>query len=565
MTDSPEQQIRDLFGQAGPETNFALSRESRNDIGNAKRLIRRFGIDLLWVKDLGWHVWSGKHWDRERGERAAQQRAHDVARLILDEAAAAEAAGPTRDKDGELLELPGDFTKRIQSLRAWSNASGNMRHVTGMLSAAAPDLACDRAELDADPLLFNLENGTLVLSPDGSAALRPHSRRDRITMVAPVTYDPGAGCPKFEEWLRFILPDPADAEEDGEHRNEGDIRGLLKRFFGYSLTGSTALQVALLFCGVGANGKSTLVNVLRGIFGPYAQTLPVETLLDQDRKGGSEASPDIARLPSKRLALASEPEKKSRLSTAKLKQFTGGEPIVARELHKGFFEFQPSFKVVMSFNDRPSVPAQDDGTWRRMLLIMFMQKIPKEQRRERFEDELLKEASGILNWLIAGYRDWRAGGLRVPEGVRAATETYRNDNDPLGQFISVCCLPPDDLDKMRGPDGTLPDERASHLYAAYRLWCEEAVTDAMSKRIFGLKLGDKGYGKKHSGGTVYQGIALTTEWQAKAIELVNREAERAQGLGRWGRSRGDHLGGGDAAADDAAVRAGAYDRPAPGD
>ena len=84
--------------------------------------------------------------------------------------------------------------------------------------------------------------------------------------------------------MEFVLPDP---DGGGPEPVEGAMRGLLKRFSGYCLSGSAALQVAPLFRGTGANGKSTLVNVMRGIFGAYAQTLPVETLLVNDRKGGA--------------------------------------------------------------------------------------------------------------------------------------------------------------------------------------------------------------------------------------------------------------------------------------
>lgn len=554
--------IRDLFGKAEPETDLSLSRLQRNDTGNAKRLIRRFGRDLIWVKDLGWHCWSGQHWDQEGGESEAQQRAQETARLILDEARAAEADGRLKDREtGEFVETEKQFRERIDGLRGWSTTSGMTPRIRGMLEQAQPELERARRELDADPWLFNLENGSLVLNPDGTVTLRKHDRRNLATRVAPVVYDPKATCPRFIQWMEFVLPDPDDG---GAEPVEGAMRGLLKRFFGYCLSGSTALQVAPLFCGTGANGKSTLVNVMRGIFGAYAQTLPVETLLENDRKGGADASPDVARMPGVRLALASEPEKKARMSTSKLKQFTGGEPIVARQLYGAFFEFHPAFKMVLSFNDRPSVPAQDDGTWRRLLLIMFDQKIPKEQRRERFELELLVEASGILNWLIQGYADWRAKGLQVPEGVRAATEAYRDDNDPIGEFLGECCLNAAGLADYEAQHREQPVERANMLYAAYELWCADTAADPISKRVFGLRLRDKGYAKGHSNGVVYQNIRLTDAWEEKARGLLERQTSRLYGR-LPGAGAGDGRGRRDESTDDMAVRTGAVPDPAPGE
>ena len=61
-----------------------------------------------------------------------------------------------------------------------------------MLEQAQPKLERARRELDADLWLINLENGSLVLNPDGTVTLRKHDRRNLATRVAPVAYDPKA-------------------------------------------------------------------------------------------------------------------------------------------------------------------------------------------------------------------------------------------------------------------------------------------------------------------------------------------------------------------------------------
>jgi hypothetical protein len=48
----------------------------------------------------------------------------------------------------------------------------------------------------------------------------------------------------------------------------------LSRFAGYCLTGLTSEQAWFMFYGGTASGKSTLINVLRGLLGPYALALP---------------------------------------------------------------------------------------------------------------------------------------------------------------------------------------------------------------------------------------------------------------------------------------------------
>ncbi len=82
-----------------PQINeLALAREPRNDIGNARRLLARHGLDLFHVEGTGWYVWAGSHWQPTFGDRRpgpeAIKRAQDTAEAIAGEAAALENDGP---------------------------------------------------------------------------------------------------------------------------------------------------------------------------------------------------------------------------------------------------------------------------------------------------------------------------------------------------------------------------------------------------------------------------------------------------------------------------------------
>ncbi len=73
---------------------------------------------------------------------------------------------------------------------------------------------------------------------------------------------------------------------------------------------------------------------------------------------------------------------------------------------------------------------------RRLALIPFAYKIPNNKRVERFEDFLLKERSGILNWLLGGWEMYLKDGLSpFPEAVSTALSEYTNECDTLKQFI----------------------------------------------------------------------------------------------------------------------------------
>ena len=466
-----------------PALDRLLGDEPRNDMGNCERLIARFGRELMHVPESGWYVAEPGHWSRELGDQGARLRAQRTAQLIAAEADADRSDADRWDRD------------RLEAHLKFAVSSGNVSRLEGMLRVAESRLMCRREDLDRDPWLLAVANGTLELrsaapSADGGVILREHRRDDRITRQAPVRYDPEAECPRFRAWVAEILPDP-------------EVALFVQRWIGYCLTGDTGEQQAVLFYGGGANGKSTLINVLRGLLGEYCGTLPVEALLEDERgKSGGQASPEMARLPAVRLVFAAEPEKRRRLSTSALKAMTGGEPMLVRDNYRGFFELHPVFKIFLSFNARPVVPADDEGMWRRLLLVPFLVQIPKERRIARYEDRLLEEAPGILNWALDGYRMWRETGLAPPDAVKAATEDYRRDSDPIGEFLA------DATEAM--PSGSVT---AAKLYRAYQTWCERNAQDAWSGTRFGKALVERGLRRLKSSITVYTGIWLRPEYQ----------------------------------------------------
>jgi len=168
---------------------------------------------------------------------------------------------------------------------------------------------------------------------------------------------------------------------------------------------------------MGANGKTTLQELISFILGDYAAVLPFSSLLHNDRQQGGSASPDLARLVGARMVCASEPDQGSRLSEALVKQLTGGDTIAARKLHKDFFEFKAEFKLWLTGNHKPNIRGNDDGMWRRIKLVPFNETIPEEERDTELPEKLRDEASGILNWMIKGCLAWKEDGLQTPDAV----------------------------------------------------------------------------------------------------------------------------------------------------
>jgi putative DNA primase/helicase len=304
--------------------------------------------------------------------------------VARDALAALERAGITtdeaRDKRRALQEIisAGDYAKaalaaRKTVRRKYAISSGNTGKINGMLAQAAPHRTVTVDDLDADKLAFNVENGTLHFvcdeQPDPDASdhstktlkrwrveLRPHNHDDLISKIANVSYDTKAQCPIFDGMVKRFLP-------------IDDVRAFVQRYHGYALTGLTDEQCLVFNYGGGANWKSTFLEYIFRIMGDYAMSIKFESLAGDNVMSGSQANPDIARLLNARLVRVSEIERGVGLKESLIKQLTGGEPMLARSLHKEFFEFRPDFKLVLSGNHKPDINGVDHGIWRRVRLV----------------------------------------------------------------------------------------------------------------------------------------------------------------------------------------------------
>lgn len=477
-----------------------LALEPRNDLGNARRLITRHGQDMMWVDGTGWLIWDGRRWSGVGGDAEAMKRAHLVAEAIGGEVLALELEFKRLQKDPPETFIASEWLKRIEDHFKWRGATGNAAKVDAMLRSAAPYLRRQARELDDRPFLLNVTNGTLELPTelivnqdgshelvDGNIVLRPHHHDDLVTRICNVAYDPEARCPQWQTFLDQIVPDK-------------ETQVFLQTWFGYVLTGDISEQQLVMAHGAGANGKSTMLDVIKYIMGDYAIVLPIETFLSDDRRRGGEATPDLARVPGARLITASEPEGTRALSESMTKQVTGGEEMTARNLHQPFFEFMPCFKLVLSFNKKPRVRGQDEGIWRRILLVPFLEFIPKSKRDKQLPKRLRHEAAGILNWMIDGYLIWRERGLVAPDSVVHATDEYRSESDTVGEFMRIVT--------RREPGQKV---QANRLFDIFTKWAGVNGLQPVSRTAFGRRLSDLHYEKEKYGVFYYTDLALVEE------------------------------------------------------
>ena len=454
----------------GATANTLVS-ASPNDIGNADRLIARYGAILRYVELWRhWVIWDGQRWAQDLG---AGIRWHAMETQRAMERAAKDE--PDADKRAKLEK--------------WAKAQGQAARIRAMVECAEP-LAGVRVtpdDLDTHPMLLNCLNGTLDLA---TGELREHRREDFITKLCPVEYHRDAKAPVWDYVVRTASG------------NDETLLAFKRRAYGYALTGATREQCFFLLYGTGSNGKSTELTAIRGTLGAdYAMHAETGTFLAQRTDGVRN---DLARLRGTRFLTAIEADAGRRLAEALIKQATGGDPITARFLFQEQFEYMPAFKLFLAVNHRPIIRGQDHALWRRVRLVPYTVTIPDADQDRDLPEKLAtkEEREGILAWLVAGCADWLANGLGTPEAVTTATAAYRDDMDTLGQFIGDACMV-----------GAQYEVTSKVLHAAYVTWCEANSERPLSKRAMGERLKERGFEQTRGTGGIrgWTGIGVRHE------------------------------------------------------
>jgi putative DNA primase/helicase len=426
--------------EAGEQTELHLT-----DTWNAHRLVTENQGDILWCEVFKqWFVYDGTRYLRDL-TREVERRAERTVKELYQYAAS------FPDKE------------RRQAVATWAVQSESRFRIASMVESAKRMVPVHPNEFDADPMLFNVLNGTVDLR---TQTLLPHHPGHRLTRLAPVAFDPRATCPL---WLAFL---------DRIFSGNQSVIGFVQWLFGYCLTGLLTDHIIVILYGTGANGKSTLLGVLRSLAGDYAHHYRPEVFT---AKRGDSQGFELVPLAGARVVTASETSAGRRLDEALVKEMTGGEPISCAPKYGDFFTFQPVFKPLLATNHKPQVRGVDEGIWRRLILLPFTVTIPEADRDRELPGKLQQELPGILNWVLVRVRDFLDVGLAIPDEVRAATQDYRSEQDVLGGWIEDNCV-------MKAE---VADEY-SVLYEDYVSWCSENNEEPLSKARFSASLDERG-------------------------------------------------------------------------
>lgn len=420
------------------------------DLGNAFRLIDRFGDDLRYVPEWGWLHWTATGWERvsEGYVGALSRNVPDIIRFEAD--------------------MFNDDPRTRSAFVKWARDSESSGHLSAIPRLATSDVRvmANVQSFDADEHLIACRNGIVDLR---TGQLRSFQRTDHVTKNTNVLYDPQASA---EVWDKFLYTS-----------TEGDVEMMryLQLAAGYTLTGSSSLECFMILSGPPASGKSTFLDALHAAMGTYATSTQSDTFMY--KRGQTTPKDELARLAGMRLVSVSEVRQGESFNEALIKQLTGGDKVTARFLYRDAFEFTPQMKIWLATNYDPDT--RDTAMWRRIKKISFKHSVPPEHRDPRVKQVLRDPEAGgraVLAWAVQGAIMWYTGGQRLPEpaSVLADTAAYRMEQDRFATFINEVLMQSDGVTAI------------NELYGVYDQWSKMSNEFPLRKPQFLAELRSRG-------------------------------------------------------------------------
>ena len=362
--------------------------------------VERFGVDMRFVSDWKqWMHWDGTHWTKEKTELA-----FDRVKGLCREIALELKAKGSNSRASAIASAP--FVNGAEKLAR-----------TERLVAAGPDI------WDLNDYLLNTPGGVYDLT---TGICSPCLATDYITKITAVAPDPKCPTPL---WTKIVLRAMAG--------NQADVN-YLQRLGGYGLIGGNPENLVHFAHGGGANGKTLIIEAIRGCMGNYAKTAMIETFM---ANRGDRRPTETAALMEARLITAVETEEGRTWNSAKIKELSGNDTVSTRVIGGNPYDVRPRFKPLFYGNKKPKLQSVDEGIKRRLRLIPFTVTIPEKERDSTLGEQLKAEWPGILAWMIQGTGLWlKEGRLTPTKSITDATKDYLEAEDLFAQWLNERCV-----------------------------------------------------------------------------------------------------------------------------
>jgi len=466
-------------------------------------LFKMYEYDFVY-SDKEWYTYRNHRWVRDSDGMSLKQKISiELCKkyfLIINRYNAAASNSDTSDEEKEEYKKKGkevlELTKKLKTTAFKNN-----------IMTECQEIFYDKdftKKLDMNAYLIGFNNGVYDLKKGEFRDGRPDDYLELNTEIDKIEFDADhEQWPDLEHFINTIFVDE-------------EVRNYFLLYLSSCLQGHNAEEKFRIWTGCGSNGKSKILELFVHSYGNYTIKFPI-TLLTGKRAQSNACTPEVLQAKGKRFAYLEEPSEKEYINTGLLKEFTGGDKIKARGLHKDPIEFKPQFKIALLCNEVPKAPATDTGYWRRAEGIEFKSRFcdhPKEPNEFPIDTSLsekMKNWSELFMALLIDvyYVKYKETGIKVPLEIIKFTLEYQRQCDLYTDFITESIVETkhvsDNID-------------LNNLYDEFKEWYENAFSNHKypNKLEFKRYLKKK-YGTKKIVGDYIKGFRHRTAEEKKMI------------------------------------------------
>lgn len=256
--------------------------------------------------------------------------------------------------------------------------------------------------------------------------------------------------------------------------NRKDLRTVLEEMFGHILMTHGFPHKAFFLAGEsGANGKSTLLEMLNSFVGDLGNTLSLEDFNEPFH---------IATLDGKLVNIGDDIDAAYLDRSKNFKTLVSGNTISVRRMYGEPFKLKNKATLIFTCNEMPTFKDKSGGIVRRIVVIPCDNKVTKVDPNIDKKLSTDRAKSYLLNLAIAGMqRIIDNGGISYSQTIEEATNRYFAENDSVLSYLLEYDI-----------DGKTVDT----VYLQYQMYCEDAGLKPVGKIQMGRRINAAGFKTK---------------------------------------------------------------------
>ena len=248
------------------------------------------------------------------------------------------------------------------------------------------------------------------------------------------------------------------------------------------ITGNADKRIFQLWEGDGANGKSTLIDIIKNVLKGKTNTYDPKLLMPDKYSSKMGVTPELYSFYGSYAAVGIEVEQNGEFSMGVIKNLTGGDTITANPKYKDQVEFEATWQLILAVNDLPRFNALDGAFIDRLYILPFVMTFPKNENdarkliekgipgnrigsrksKNKLLSNIMEQKAGIIKNMIETYIDLENnfnGIIEESPESKQKKNFYIQDNDDFGDFVKNICI----ID----PEGFCTSEEITEAFKDY--------------------------------------------------------------------------------------------------